>query len=94
MKIDNATFNADDSNYQDQQQRQVAALRDFYRNERTGLRILDADELFFAEELTTLVVSNPLDAFDIAAWLSRPEVKQLVHVRSMDYVDQKLVVVL
>jgi hypothetical protein len=45
-KYDNLSFNPKDGNYQDAQERQVAALRAFYPKTKSNLRKGTLDELF------------------------------------------------
>ena len=60
--IDNSLFHRDDLNYQDVQEQQVAALRDFYpAGERNRMSVLDYDEVEEPLEKTRLVGPFSLD---------------------------------
>lgn len=86
MKIDNSTYNPADIDYQDRQQAQVAALRDFYRDVPTNrMTVLDFDEV--EEPLEKTRIRGPFNA-EVLVWVRmNPFVKIFVDADGYDCIE-------
>jgi hypothetical protein len=85
QRIDNSIYNKDDLSYQDRQQAQVAACRDFYTDHTNNrMSVLFADEVEEPLERTRLY--GPF-ALDVVQWAIMCKVTLGVDADGREYVE-------
>lgn len=86
MRIDNSRYNPDDLSYQDRQQAQVAACREFYTDVTNNrMSVLDYDEVEEPLERTRILGPFPLD---VVRWaLMCPFIKLGVDADGREFVE-------
>ena len=92
LRIDNSLFNSDDANYQDTQERQVAALRGFY-TEESNLPVVDALDVVEFEDHARVVVTEA-NLGEVCDWLMDARVYLAFKPVAVVTEDGKLVLLL
>ena len=83
--INNSLYNRDDNNYQDLQERQVAALREFYMDGENGrMTVLLAEDVEEPLELTRIY--GPF-CLDVVEWAIKCKVTLGVSADGREYVE-------